>query len=334
MAAIETFWYRIRPAHLVLVPASLLFAAITALRRALYAHGIRGSTRLPVPVIVVGNISVGGTGKTPLVVWLARALQEAGLRPGIITRGHGGSGEVQAVPPDADTLRAGDEPVLLARRSACPVWAGRRRVEAARALLAAHPLCNVLISDDGLQHYALQRDFEIAVVDGARRFGNRLLLPAGPLREPVRRLQAVDAVVINGGDDATPLHAHQYGMRLSGQRLVNLLDPNLARDAQSLRGCPVHAVAAIGNPQRFFAHLRELGLSIRPHPFPDHFAFSADDLAFASDAPLVMTEKDAVKCSAFARDNWWYLPVEAQVDGGLAHQILDTLSAAHGSKAP
>jgi tetraacyldisaccharide 4'-kinase len=329
----DRFWYRIRPAHLLLVPASWLFGAVAGTRRSLYARGILRRERMPVPVIVVGNISVGGTGKTPLVVWLARLLRDHGFHPGIVTRGYRGAGAVEPVPPDADPARAGDEPVLLAQRSACPVWTGRRRVLAARALLAAHPDCDVLISDDGLQHYALHRDLEIAVVDGERRFGNGFLLPAGPLRERVDRLEAVDAVVINGGAVIARLRARQYAMQLSGRRLVNLLDPGRSAGAEAFAGQTLDAVAGIGNPARFFAHLRKLGLTIRPQPFPDHYAFVPEDFAFAAEGPVVMTEKDAVKCRAFARSNHWYLPVDAQVDAQLGDDILDSLKA-HGRQAP
>jgi len=334
MHVTDNFWYRIRPAHLVLVPAALLFGAIVGTRRKLYAMGILRTERVPVPVIVVGNISVGGTGKTPLVIWLARLLSQHRFHPGIITRGYGGNSAVQAVAADADPARAGDEPVLLAQRSGCPVWTGRRRVHAARALLAAHPDCDVLISDDGLQHYALQRDLEIAVVDGERRFGNGFMLPAGPLREGVRRLESVDAVVINGGSLIAKVRARQYAMQLAGQRLVNVLDARRSADPETFAGQTVDAVAGIGNPARFFAHLRKLGLAIRPQPFPDHFAFTPDDLAFAGEGPVVMTEKDAVKCRAFARSNHWYLPVEAQVDAQLGHHIIDALKNLHGRQAP
>ena len=335
MAVIDTFWYRIRPAHLVLYPASLLFGAIVAARRWLHARGMLRSERLPVPVIVVGNISVGGTGKTPLVIWLARTLARHGFKPGIVTRGHGGTTEVQPVAPQADPARAGDEPVLLAQRSGCPVYAGRRRVQAARALLAAHPGCDVLISDDGMQHYAMQRDLEIAVVDGQRQFGNGLLLPAGPLREPPRRLASVDAVVVNGGSLIARVRARQYAMELGGRQLVNLADPHRVETPSAFAGRILHAVAGIGNPGRFFAHLRALGLEVRPQPFPDHFAFTPDDLAFAGDDPVVMTEKDAVKCRAFARPGWWYLPVDAQVDAQLERDLILALEALppHGRQA-
>jgi tetraacyldisaccharide 4'-kinase len=330
MSVIEHFWYRLRPAHLVLIPLSLLFGAAVWVRRALYARSILRSKRLAVPVIVVGNISVGGTGKTPLVLWLAELLRAQGWRPGIVTRGYGGTQRVQEVTPDSDPASAGDEPLLLARRSSVPVFAGRQRAAAACALLAAHPECDVLIGDDGLQHYALARDIEIAVVDGERRFGNGWLLPAGPLREPVRRLEQVDAVVLNGGGVLTKPGAVQHEMTLHGDSLVNVHDPQRVAVPAAFKDRPVHALAGIGDPQRFFQHLRRLGLTVRPHPFPDHHAFTPDDLAFAQDLPLLMTEKDAVKCRAFARESWWYLPVAAQVDPALATLVLDKLKRRHG----
>ncbi len=330
LSVIEHFWYRLRPAHLVLIPLSLLFGAAVWTRRALYARGILRSERPAVPVVVVGNITVGGTGKTPLVLWLAELVRSQGWRPGIVTRGYGGTQQVQEVTVNSDPVSAGDEPVLLARRSGVPVFAGRRRTAAARALLAAHPECDMLISDDGLQHYALARDIELAVVDGERRFGNGWLLPAGPLREPVRRLHEVDAVVVNGGGVLTKPRVPQHDMTLHGTGLVNVRDPQRAAAPAAFAGGPVHAVAGTGDPQRFFAQLRRLGLTVRGHPFPDHHAFTPDDLAFAQDAPVLMTEKDAVKCRAFARESWWYLPVTAQIDPALAPLVLDKLKRRHG----
>ena len=326
----EHFWYRLRLAHVVLIPLSLLFGAVASARRALYAKGIVRSERAPVPVIVVGNITVGGSGKTPLVVWLAERLRKAGMRPGIITRGYRGTERLQEVRSDSDPTQAGDEAVLLARRSRCPVFAGRDRAAAARALLVAHSECNVVISDDGLQHYRLAREVEIAVVDGQRRFGNGWLLPAGPLREPARRLDSVDAVVINGGGELAHLRAPLYVMRLAGERLVNLRDPARSAALADFSDHPVHAVAGIAHPRRFFAQLEAAGLSIRPQPFPDHFAFGPDDLAFAGEEPVLMTEKDAVKCAAFARENWWFLPVHAEVDAALATLVIDKLERRHG----
>jgi len=334
MRVIEHFWYRVRPAHLILFPLSLLFAAVVGLRRLAFRNGWLRSVRMPVPVVVVGNLSVGGTGKTPLVLWLVQWLRARGMHPGIVSRGYGGSGSVQPVTADSAPGAAGDEPVLLATRAGCPVWIGRRRAEAARALLAAHPEVDVLVSDDGLQHYALARDAEIVVVDGERRFGNRMLLPAGPLREPISRLAGVQAVAVNGGDPIEGLRTPQFTMRLTGTTLVNLRDPSMHAQPGDFAGRTLFAVAGIGHPERFFAHLRTLGLNIRPQPFPDHHPFTAADFEAFADAPILMTQKDAVKCQAFARDNFWYLPVDAQLDDALGRCILDTLKARHGRKAP
>jgi len=334
MRVLEHFWYGVRPSHIVLYPLSIAFRATVALRRALYRAGWLHSVRLPVPLIVVGNIGVGGTGKTPLVLWLCEFLRRHGERPGIVTRGYGGSERLQHVQPDSDPAQAGDEPVLLARRSGLPVFVARDRVAAARALLAAEPACSVIISDDGLQHYRMQRDVEVAVVDGERRFGNGWLLPAGPLREPVRRLDEVTAIVINGADARLPdRRAPQFGMRLRGSSFRNLLRPTLDAVESDWKANTLHAVAGIGNPERFFATLRTRGLTFRAHPFPDHFRFTADDLAFAGEDTLLMTEKDAVKCAAFARDHWWFLPVEADVDPGFGDLILAQLRRAHGRQA-
>jgi tetraacyldisaccharide 4'-kinase len=327
----DRFWYRIRPAHLFLFPLSLLFGLIVTVRRTLFALGWLKRERLPVPVIVVGNITVGGTGKTPLVLWLAELLIRAGHRPGIVTRGYRGSEDVQEVPDDADPTRAGDEPVLLAQRSRCPVWAGRDRAAAGRALLRHHPDVTVIVSDDGLQHYRLDRDIEIAVVDGQRRFGNRMLLPAGPLREPRRRLRSMDAVAVNGGQ--TQGLPHAFGMRLTGELLVNLADRSRVHLPRDFAGMTLHAIAGIGNPQRFFGTLVDLGLQFTAHAFPDHYAFRPGDLEFPGAQAVLMTEKDAVKCAAFAREHFWFLPVEARVDTALGDLILDRLKARHGFQA-
>jgi len=330
---LEYFWYRIRPAHVLLLPLSLLFGAAVAVRRWLYRVHWLQCHRVPVPVIVVGNITVGGTGKTPAVLWVVDCLQEHGYRPGIVTRGYGGSEKLQEVRGDSDPVRAGDEPVVLAKRSGVPVFAGRDRARAARALLSAHPGHDVLVSDDGLQHYALARDIEIAVVDGERRFGNGWLLPAGPLRESVARLASVDAVLVLGGRALPAMHAPQFLAKLSGESFYNLLNPEFRVAASDLRDKTLHAVAGIGNPRRFFAQLQRMGLTFRAHPFPDHFRFSPEDLAFAGDDAIVMTEKDAVKCSAFARENWWYVPVEAEIDPALGKLIVTKLRSAHGRQA-
>ncbi len=328
-------WTQFTALSLLLMPVSWLYGAVVALRRALYIAGILRCERLPVPVIVVGNISVGGTGKTPLVLWLADYLLTSGFKPGIISRGYRQSGSTsadhtpRAVGAGDDPERCGDEPVLLARRSGCPVWVGADRVAAARALLAAHPQCDVILSDDGLQHYRLARDVEIAVVDGMRRFGNCLLLPAGPLREPLSRLDSVDAVVIRR-DDRPPdtsggRPAPRFVMRLEAGTFRNLLHMQTVVDAGHFRGQQVHAAAGIGNPDHFFNSLKELGVAFTAHPFPDHHAYTQADLAFADGNAVVMTEKDAVKYERFPEDatkNCWALGVTAHVDFGLGNLII------------
>lgn len=322
MERLQHHWYRLSPLHLVLFPASLLFRALAAMRRFLYRSGIVASVKLPVPVVVVGNISVGGTGKTPLTLWLARQLIEDGWHPGIISRGYTRTAKRHKAPQEVcstdDADDVGDEPLLMAQRALCPVWIGRDRPAAAQALLQAHPECDIVLSDDGMQHYRLQRDAEIAVVDGARRFGNGLLLPAGPLREPVSRLRRVDAVVINGGKASDS----EFSMSLHGSLFYNLLNPEIAVAAGEFAGQRLHAIAGIGHPRRFFAHLAQLGLQVQPHAFPDHHRYAASDIAFADADAILMTEKDAVKCATFATERCWVLRVDAQIDPSLTRLIL------------
>lgn len=312
-------------------PLAGLFLVLAGMRRLAYRHRLLPVHRLPVPVIVVGNITVGGTGKTPLTLWLVQSLQLAGWRPGIISRGYGGHHPGPApVRADSDPAEVGDEPLLLARRAGVPVWIGRRRVQAGKGLLAAHPEVNVLLADDGLQHYALARDLEIAVVDGVRRFGNGWPLPAGPLREMPRRLDAVDAVVVHGGDtDWLQVRAPVYRMQLEPKRLRHLRQADRTLPLDWLAGRQVQAVAGIGHPERFFTLLQGLGAEVRPHPFADHHAFRERDLP---EGTVVMTEKDAVKCAAFARADDWFLEVDAVVDPGLQTRILNRLSPRHGSE--
>lgn len=317
MAALERHWYRFTPVSLALLPLSLVFQALVRIRRLLYRTGVLPSVRLPVPVIVIGNITVGGTGKTPLVLWLVERLRDAGYRPGIVTRGYRGASAVWplAVTPATPADIAGDEPVLLARRGGCPVVAGPDRVVAARELIEQG--CDLIVSDDGLQHYRLRRDMEIAVIDGARRFGNGLCLPAGPLREPVARLRDVSFRVANG--DARP---GEQAMRLVPQACYRLDDPGTRAEIGEFHGGPVHAVAGIGNPERFFADLRAAGLDVLPHPFPDHHRYVAADLEYGDAHPVLMTEKDAVKCRDFARPQHWVLAVSAQLPATFAAAVL------------
>lgn len=318
MVGLERCWYRISPLHLILLPASWLFRALAALRRRLYQSGILSSYTLPVPVVVIGNISVGGTGKTPLTLALARQLTDAGHHPVIVSRGFGGTLVQQPVISSSTADQVGDEPLLMARRGICPVWVGRDRVATAKLALQACPQCDVVLCDDGLQHYRLQRDMEICVIDGVRRFGNGYLLPAGPLREPVSRLKTVDAVVVNGGEVASG----QYAMQLSGEIFYNLNNPGMTARACDFQGLRLHAVAGIGHPQRFFDQLKSLGLTVTPHAFADHHPYKAFDLSFDQCDALLLTEKDAVKCAAFADEKCWVLRVDAQIDPALTAQLL------------
>jgi len=327
----DRHWYRLSWLSVTLLPLAVLFRILAGLRRLTFRIGMLRAERLPVPVIVVGNITAGGTGKTPLTLWLCGFLQEQGFKPGIVSRGYGGHARLRAVTADSDPFAAGDEPVLLARRSNCPVWIGRDRVAAARALLAANPGCDVIVCDDGLQHYRLQRYFEIAVLDGRRGLGNGLPLPAGPLREGAARLRAVDAVVINGPGDPGLRIETRFDMSLEGSQFHNLFNPGHSAGAPEFQGRRVHAVAGIGNPMRFFEHLQRLGLSFTAHAFPDHHPFAPSDLDFEDADEVIMTEKDAIKCQRFARENQWALSVDAAVDPELGQLIVNRLKTRHGS---
>ncbi len=366
MPGLERHWYSVNRHQLYLYPLSLLFRLAVGLRRILYRAEFLPSERMLIPVVVVGNISVGGTGKTPLILALAQQFFEQGWHPVIVSRGYLGKAQ-QPVHVTANSVpeQVGDEPLLMARREICPVWVGRDRAAAARAALQAHPQCDVVLCDDGLQHYRLQRDVEIAVIDGARGNGNGRMLPAGPLREPAARLREVDAVVVNGGSlpDKATCHstklqetaakslvipqageeendslrklishgenASQFGMTLEGAIFRNLYDTKRIAVADDFKATRNHAVAGIGNPQRFFTHLEALGIACTPHPFPDHHAFRANDLTFDECDAILLTEKDAVKCTAFADVRYWVLRVEARIDPALMALILRKI-APHG----
>lgn len=284
--------------------------------------------RMPVPVVIVGNISVGGTGKTPLVMHLALTLRARGRHPGIVSRGYrGDSGDVLEVTAGSDPGVAGDEPLLLARRAACPVFVGRDRVVAARSLLVSYPECDLIIADDGLQHYRLERDVEIALVD-ERGVMNGWALPAGPLREPLSRLAQVDALVLNGAavSPAPTFPGAIFSMRLLGERFHRLDAPSITCNAADLANARLHAVAGIGSPQRFFDHLTRMGLIFFAHPFADHHDFSADEMHFAGDA-ILTTEKDAVKLVRLRLPlPVWVLPVTAEVSPDLAAFVLEKLN--------
>ncbi len=319
---VERVWYGASPWVVPLLPFSALWCLLVSLRRLAYRVGLLRVSHLPVPVIVVGNIAVGGSGKTPLVVWLVRQLRQAGYHPGVVSRGYGGAARhwPQQVRPDSDPVTVGDEAVLIARRTGCPMAVGPDRPAAARALLEWHE-CDVIVSDDGLQHYALGREIEIAVVDGVRRYGNGHCLPAGPLREGRRRLRGVDFIVNNGSHDRL-----EYPMRLRPGEVLPLSGEGVGRSLESFRERRVHAVAGIGNPGRFFEMLRRHGLEVVEHPFPDHHPYRAPDLRFEERLPILMTEKDAVKCRALGVSDAWYLPVEADVEGGFRERLLDRLA--------
>ena len=324
-------WQRRGMLASALFPFSLLFAGLVAVRRAFYRFGLIASERLPVSVVVVGNITVGGSGKTPVVINLAQALRARGKRPGIISRGYRGAAVAQCVTAESDPAQVGDEPLLLARRAACPVFVGRDRVVAAKALLAQHPDVDVIISDDGLQHYRLARDCEIAVFD-RRGVMNGLPLPAGPLREPTSRLASVDALVLNGiAVSPTPTFGHPvFLMDLLAARFYRLDDPAIQCTAADFSGKALHAVAGIGDPSRFFEQLAALGLTSNNHAFDDHHAYRADELDFTGDA-LLTTEKDAVKLARLSLSlPVWVLPVTAEVKPDLAAFVAIVLEKIDG----
>ena len=316
-------WYGRSPWALLLWPLSLGFCALARCRRFAYGRGLKPSHHPGVPVIVVGNLSVGGAGKTPVVAWLCDFLRARGWRPGVISRGYGGRAKTwpQRVRPDSDPALVGDEPVLLARRTGRPMAVGPDRTAAAR-LLVDEGLCDILVSDDGLQHYALRRDLELVVIDGVRRHGNGFCFPAGPLREPLSRLKEADIVINNGG-----YGPGEYGVRLTGDRAVNLLRPEQTRLLRDFVGKRIHAAAAIGHPERFFTHLRDFGIEAAPHPFPDHHPYTPQDLDFPQAEAVLMTEKDAVKCAAFAQTHHWYIPVNLDVDAALEARLEDWVDA-------
>ncbi len=325
--ALQRRWYSLSIWHVLLIPLSWIFGFLSCLRRLAYKFGLVKSYKLPVPVIVVGNINIGGTGKTPLVLWLSKQLINAGYSPAIISRGYGASHtKISPVYADSNPALVGDEPVLLAKRATCPVWIGQDRIAVVQKLLQVHPECNVIISDDGLQHYRLRRDIELVAVDASRGFGNGYLLPAGPLRELVSRLKKVDAVIFNGGQPTHDSAANHFGMSLQGKQFQSLLDDKKLATAKDFADKKLHAVAGIGNPQRFFQQLENMGLRFERHVFPDHHAFKLTDLQIQGADVILMTEKDAVKCQRFAKDDWWFLPVEAIVEDRLATLIMSKLA--------
>ncbi len=303
-------WYTGHPALGLLRPLEWLYRRVVNSKRARFLAGEGTIYRAPVPVLVVGNITVGGTGKTPMILWMIEHCRARGLRVGVVSRGYG------AKPPslpwrvraEQSASEAGDEPLLIVQRTGVPLMIDPDRSSAVRGLLAAEPL-DLILCDDGLQHYRLARDLELVLIDAARGLGNRRCLPAGPLREPVERLNSVDALLYNG---ATGDRDDGYGFVLKPTALINVRSGERQPLNHFPAGQALHAVAGIGNPQRFFNTLEGLHWQPVPHPFADHALYSAQALTFTPTLPLIMTEKDAVKCRAFAADNWWYLAVDAQ----------------------
>lgn len=318
------YWYD-HSLHLwtiFLLPFSWLFAGMVWFRRILYRLGMIKTYHFNIPVIVVGNITVGGTGKTPFVIWLAQFLRDKGYHPGIVSRGIGGQPHYlpyQVQVNDSPT-KVGDEAILLTKNTNCPIVIGINRAVAA-AYLLQHTNCDVIISDDGLQHYRLGRDIEIAIVDGQRYFGNQHFLPAGPLREPISRLEKVDFVVVNGGEDS-----HYYAMVIEPRELVSLQNEQIKFEIANFPHKQGYAVAGIGHPERFFNLLEENGFELIPHIFPDHHLYQAKDFNFAQGLPVLMTEKDAVKCESLANERYWYLKIDVKIDKRLQEELLLKIS--------
>ncbi|HEX5765652.1 MAG TPA: tetraacyldisaccharide 4'-kinase [Woeseiaceae bacterium] len=328
---INRVWYGDSPWYRVLLPLSWLFARLASLRRRLYRSGVLRSFDVGKPVIVIGNIASGGTGKTPVTMWLASFLKHRGFRPGIVSRGYGGSvGRFPLqVSDDSAAGVVGDEPLLMARRVICPVVVHPDRVAAASMLIEMG--CDVVVADDGLQHYRLRRQFEIAVVDGARGIGNGRLFPAGPLREPVSRLESVDLVMVQGADvDLAPILPR--GVPVSTFELAVVAVHNLRGKRtvaiEEFRGKTVHGVAAIGNPQRFFRMLESYGMTVLPHGFPDHALLDDEDLDFGDGLDVLMTEKDAVKIGRVVPPHWWYIAVDLKLAHASGPHWLDELESA------
>lgn len=331
---VERAWYGDSFLYWLLLPLSGLFAALAGVRRFLYRSGLLKVTRVDAPVVVVGNIAAGGTGKTPVTIWLVRELQRRGQVPGIISRGYRGNvGPVPMVATeDSDVATVGDEAIMLARQCECPVIVHPDRVAAAKKAIAQG--ANILVSDDGLQHYRLYRDAEIAVVDGNRGFGNGTLLPAGPLREPVTRLEDVDVVLIHrhSGDDgenpilrrATDPQPVDFRLRVAA---VVRVDNSEVRSLDDFAGETVHAVAGIGHPERFFRMLEAHRIKVDRHPMPDHADIEPADISFDDDLNVLMTEKDAVKCRWLDTASCWYVAVDVEFEAGDGDEVADIVFA-------
>ncbi|WP_143869712.1 tetraacyldisaccharide 4'-kinase [Catenovulum sediminis] len=325
----ERGWYKQHSATWLLLPLTLIFTVLSAVRRLLFKLGLKKKTKLPVPVVIVGNITVGGTGKTPFVIWLARYLQAIGLQPGIISRGFGGqikSGCHCVAPNDSASL-VGDETRLIANNLNLPVMVGRDRALCGEKLASDYG-CNIIISDDGLQHYKLARDIEIILIDGHRQLGNQALLPAGPLREGKWRLNTTPLVIQNGRPDNLTLTPYYFSVKAAGFKpILQMGNEDVGLITQKFnKKIGSYAVCAIGNPQRFYHTLQEQGVKILEyHSFIDHHNFTSEDFDVCNGAQIVMTEKDAVKCREFAQANWWYLPIEITPDSKFQAKLAEII---------
>lgn len=333
-------WYEQPPGLSALQPLSWLYGAAVSVRRGAYRRGWARSQAVGVPVIVVGNLTVGGTGKTPLTIWIAEQLRRRGREVGLVSRGYGRRhGGMRRVTAASSWQEVGDEPLILERRTGCMTLVASDRVAAATALVARG--ARVIVADDGLQHLRMQRNCEIVVIDGSRGFGNGRLLPAGPLRESAARARAADVLVVNGGADGEPvrgvppeLAARALRMHLAAGGARQVAGSGPEQPLEAFRGRPVHAVAGIGNPQRFFADLRARGLEVVEHAFPDHHALSAADLDFGDGLAVLMTEKDAVKCRQLAQPRLWYVPVEATFSEADSQRLLELVMRKTESPIP
>jgi tetraacyldisaccharide 4'-kinase len=315
------FWYKKTFLSYFFLPITWLYLIIIKIRKYIYCNLLKPKI-FPVPIIVVGNLTVGGTGKTPLVIWIANFLKAHGYKPGVISRGYKGKAKNYPcfITEHSNVIEAGDEAIIIARRTNCPVVVDPKRYRAAKMLLEKTN-CNVILSDDGLQHYALPRDIEIVVIDGDELFGNKFCFPAGPLREPISRLQSVNFIVQNAGTNVCDAY---YAMHLKQISFINVLDSSQKKAIFGFSNQKINVVAGIGNPQRFFKDLEVLGIEVLAHVFSDHYWYTKKDFSFISD-PVIMTEKDAVKCVAIANENFWYLLVAAEVKGDFSEQLLAAL---------
>lgn len=323
---LQAFWSRRGVLNVVLLPFAWVFGMAAAFRRGLYRHGWRASGHPGVPVLVVGNLTVGGSGKTPFVIWLVNWLRQQGFRPGVVSRGYGRADRtVRMVAAQSTAAEVGDEPLLVHQQTGAPVAVGASRLQAARLLLVRQPGVDIIVSDDGLQHYALRRDLELVRVDAATGFGNGWLLPAGPLREPRSRLAGADALIVTEREGIAPPAAAGlpvFAVRLQPSGFVNLVTGRRC-ERPAFAGKAVHAVTGIARPESFFGLLAQLGIAHRPRAFPDHHRFSAGELD--ATATVVMTQKDAVKCRPFAGPDWWALELTLVPGTGLEAWLADKL---------